>query len=125
LSDRVHLLGLRSDVPDVLAAADIFVLPSLSEGLPLVLLEAMFSGLPIVASDVGDVRLALADGQSGVLVKPGDPVALARALEHLLRNPAVTSALGERAARRAAVEYGVSRMVASYAAVYRDLLVGC
>jgi len=122
LSDRVHLLGLRSDIPDLLAAADVFVLPSVSEGLPLVLLEAMFAGLPIIASDVGDVRLALADGEAGLLVHPGSPEALAEALDCVLRNPGEASALGKRAASRAAAEYGISRMVASYAAAYGDLV---
>src|SRR5438128_496022 len=64
---RLHLLGLREDVANVLAGADVFVLPSLSEGLPLALLEAMLSGCPVVASDVGEVRNALADGDAGVL----------------------------------------------------------
>jgi len=122
LTERVHLLGLRSDVPDVLAAAEIFVLPSLSEGLPLVLLEAMFAGLPIVASDVGDIRLALADGNAGVLVKPGAPEPLARALDHLLRAPHEALGLGQRAAQRAAAEYSVSRMVGSYAVAYQRVL---
>jgi glycosyltransferase involved in cell wall biosynthesis len=65
LERRVHLLGFRTDVAAILAAADIFVLPSLSEGLPLALLEAMFAGRPIVASDVGEVRAALAQGAAG------------------------------------------------------------
>src|SRR5207247_9572788 len=59
LANRVHLLGLRSDIAAILAAADVFVLSSLSEGLPLALLEAMFAGCPIVASDVGEVGVAL------------------------------------------------------------------
>jgi glycosyltransferase involved in cell wall biosynthesis len=62
---RLHLLGLRADISNVLAGADAFVLPSLSEGLPLALLEAMFSGCPIVASDVGEVRAVLGDGTAG------------------------------------------------------------
>jgi glycosyltransferase involved in cell wall biosynthesis len=122
LTDRVHLLGLRTDVAAVLAAADIFVLPSLSEGLPLALLEAMFAGRAIVASDVGDVGVALADGGSGVLVEAGDSAALAEALERLLDDPDRARDLGESAARRAAAEYDVSRMVRRYAATYEGLL---
>jgi len=68
VADRLHLLGLRADVANVLAGADVFVLPSLSEGLPIALLEAMFTGCPIVASDVGDVRAALDEGRAGMLV---------------------------------------------------------
>lgn len=124
LADRLHLLGLRSDVAAVLAAADVFVLPSLSEGLPLALLEAMFAGRPIVATDVGEVAVALAGGEAGLLVEPGDPAALASALDRLLRDPAQGRELGERAARRAAAEYDVSRMVRRYVAVYEEVLAG-
>jgi len=122
LTHRIHLLGLRSDVPAVLAAADMFVLPSLSEGLPLALLEAMFAGCPIVASDVGDVSVALAQGEAGILVAPGHAAALARALDLLLSDPARARQLGERARRRASAEFDVSQMVRRYRAVYDDLL---
>jgi glycosyltransferase involved in cell wall biosynthesis len=122
IGDRVHLLGLRSDVSAVLAAADIFVLPSLSEGLPLALLEAMFAGCPIVASDVGEIGRALDDGAAGLLVPPGDAPALAAALNSLLGHPAQARELGERAARRAAVEYDVTQMVRRYTAVYEEAL---
>ena len=122
LEHRVHLLGLRSDVPAVLAAADLFVLPSLSEGLPLALLEAMFAGCPIVASDVGQVRVALNNGAAGILVEPGDSSALADALDRLLSNPAEARRLGALASLHAAGEYDLSRMVQRYAAVYREAM---
>jgi glycosyltransferase involved in cell wall biosynthesis len=122
LGRRVHLLGLRSDVPAVLEAADIFVLPSLSEGLPLALLEAMFAGRPIVATNVGDVSVALAQGDAGVLVEPGNAAALAGAIDTLLTDRDYARGLAERAARRAVAEYHVSQMVRRYNAVYEDLL---
>jgi glycosyltransferase involved in cell wall biosynthesis len=122
LETRVHLLGLRSDVPAVLAAADIFVLPSLSEGLPLALLEAMFAGCPIVATDVGEVRATLARGAAGVLVEPADPAALASALDHLLRHPAEARRLGARAASHAMAEYDLSRTVQRYVGLYEAAL---
>jgi glycosyltransferase involved in cell wall biosynthesis len=122
LEHRVHLLGLRSDVPAVLAAADLFVLPSLSEGLPLALLEAMFAGCPIVATDVGQVRVALANGTAGILVQPGDSAALAAGLDRLLSHPAEARRLGGIAAMHAAGEYDLSRMVQRYAGVYRDAM---
>jgi glycosyltransferase involved in cell wall biosynthesis len=125
LQHRVHLLGLRSDVSAVLAAADIFALPSLSEGMPLALLEAMFARCPIVASDVGDVSVALEDGHDGLLVPPGDPLALAEAIDRLLMNPGEAHALGERAARRAHIEYDLSRMVDRYVTVYEAALARC
>jgi len=124
LESRVHLLGLRSDVPAVLAAADLFVLPSLSEGLPLALLEAMFAGCPIVASDVGQVRVALANGTAGILVEPGNPAALAAGLDRLLSDPSEARRLGGIAALHAAGEYDLSRMVQRYAGVYRDVMRG-
>jgi glycosyltransferase involved in cell wall biosynthesis len=123
IGDRVHLLGLRSDVSAVLAAADIFVLPSLSEGLPLALLEAMFAGCPIVASDVGDIGRALDSGAAGLLVPPGDAPALAAALDSLLGDPARAGELGGRAARRAAAEYDVRHMVRRYTAIYEEALI--
>lgn len=121
LDDRVHLLGLRSDIPSLLAAADIFVLPSVAEGLPLALLEAMFAGRPIVASDVGDVRVVLNDGDAGLLVRPGNAAELARALDRLLTDPNEGGRLGQRAALRAASEYACARMVERYARLYFDL----
>lgn len=122
LGHRVHFLGLRSDVAAILAAADVFVLPSLSEGLPLALLEAMFARCPIVATDVGEVSIALAHGEAGLLVEPGNAGALAVALDQLLCNPARGQELGARAARRAAAEYDVSQMVRRYLESYQAAL---
>jgi glycosyltransferase involved in cell wall biosynthesis len=122
LADKVHLLGLRSDVPAVLAAADVFVLPSLSEGLPLALLQAMFAGCPIVATDVGEVAAALEHGEAGLLVDPGSPPALAAAIELLLTHPARARELGARARHRAFAEYDISQMVKQYASLYEEAL---
>jgi glycosyltransferase involved in cell wall biosynthesis len=122
--DRVHLVGLRSDVAGFLAAADIFVLPSLSEALPLALLEAMFAGRPIVATAVGDVGAALGYGEAGVLVEAGNAVALAAGLDRVLANPEQARELGERARLRARARYDVSRMVRDYADVYGELIAG-
>lgn len=119
---RVHLLGLRSDIAAVLAAADVFVHPSVSEGLPLALLEAMFAGRPIVASDVGEVAIALAAGDAGILVTPGDFEELAAALDRLLRDPERARTIGQRARRRALKEYGVEQMVGRYVDLYKELL---
>jgi glycosyltransferase involved in cell wall biosynthesis len=122
LETRVHLLGLRSDVAALLAAADVFVLPSLSEGLPLALLEAMFAGRPIVASEVGDIAAALGHGAAGVLVPPGDPAALAASLDDLLTRPDRARTLGAHARRRAADQYDVSHMVRRYRSIYDRVL---
>jgi len=122
LQSRVHLLGLRNDVSAVLSAADIFVLPSISEGLPLALLEAMFAARPIVASNVGDIAIALAGGQAGRLVPPEAPAALAVAIGGLLQDPDAARLLGERAQLRVAAEYSLSQMVRQYARAYEAAL---
>jgi glycosyltransferase involved in cell wall biosynthesis len=122
IGHRVHLIGLRPDVAAVLAAGDVFVLPSLSEGLPLALLEAMFAGRAIVASDVGEVGAALDHGRAGLLVPPGNAAALAAALDGILTHSDRARALGRQAQARAAAEYDASNMVRRYRSMYDELL---
>lgn len=119
MGDRVHLLGFRSDIPDVLAAADLFVMPSRSEGLPLALVEAMAASLPIVASDVGGIPEVVTSGEEALLVPPDDPDALAAALHRLLCDHALRAALGEAARRRAWRDFSVSTMCDTYERLYR------
>lgn len=88
LEGKVVLAGIRSDIPEILAASDLFVLSSLWEGLPISLLEAMSSGCPVVATEVGGVGRVLEDGVTGLLVPPEDPDALAHALLRSLNDPA-------------------------------------
>ena len=87
LADRVQFLGQRGDLPRLYAAADLVVLGSVVEGMPLVLLEAQAAGRPIVATRVGGVAEAVADGRSGLLVPPHDPAALAEAIRTLVEDP--------------------------------------
>jgi glycosyltransferase involved in cell wall biosynthesis len=101
LAERVQLAGERSDVPKLLARADIFVLSSASEGLPVSVLEAMAAGLPVVASRVGGVPEVVLDGRTGVLVRPSDPDVLAAALERLVVQPALRRRLGAAGRSRA------------------------
>ncbi len=119
---RVHLLGPRDDVPDLLAASDVFAMPSLNEALPMALLEAMFSGTAIVASSVGGIPEAVRDGQEGVLVPPGDVETLAAALARVLTDAQLRRTLGEAARARARTQYGVDRMVAAHEALYTRLV---
>ena len=122
VADRFHLLGLRSDIGNVLAGADVFVLPSLSEGVPLALLEAMFAARPIVATAVGEVPTVLDGGRAGVLAPPRDAAALADGIAGVLSDPAQARRLSAAAALRAAQEYTLARMTERYAALYAELL---
>jgi glycosyltransferase involved in cell wall biosynthesis len=121
-SETVTLLGRRMDVPDVLAALDVAVSASNYEGSPLAVMEYMEAGLPIVATRVGGVPDLIDDGVHGLLVEPGDPAALARAVEELLADPARGAALGERARERRRREFDLDVMVASVEALYEELL---
>lgn len=122
VADHIHLLGLRGDIPQLLAAADLFVMPSLSEGLPIAILEAMFAGKPIVASDVGDIAAAVGAAGArpgGRVVPPGDRQALASALATLLADPEAARIIGAAARERAEAEFHVDRMTARYVELYR------
>lgn len=122
VANRVHLLGLRSDVGNVLAAADVFVLPSLSEGVPLALLEAMMAARPIVATAVGEVPTVLDGGRAGALVPPQDAGALAASMADMLSDQTRARALGAAAAARAAEVYTLNAMIDRYAALYAKCL---
>lgn len=119
ITPRVHLLGFRSDAPDILAAGDLFVMPSLSEGLPLALVEAMAMGLPIVASNVGGIPEVVARDTEAVLVPSASPPALAAAIGSLLVDPERRAALGAAAQRRAYRDFSVRTMGDAYEALYR------
>lgn len=108
LRGHAHLIGLREDVPRLLAAADAYVCSSNREGLPLSLLEAMEAGLPVVATDVGDVRSVVVDG-TGLVVPAGEPVALAEALRTLLDDTARARAIGATARRHVHQSYSVDK----------------
>jgi glycosyltransferase involved in cell wall biosynthesis len=121
IAGRVHLLGLRDDVDRVLSAADVFVHPSRSEGLPLAILEAMASGLPIVATRVGGVPEAVIDGVTGLLVPPGDPAALARAIRRVLDSGDRGAGLAHEGRARAEQEFSVDAMAQRYCDLYETL----
>ncbi len=121
LSSKLVLTGLRRDVPELMAAFDIFVLSSLWEGLPRVLPQAMASGLPIVATAVDGNAEAVCDGVNGLLVPPGDPTAMARAVVSLLRDPERAAQMGA-AGRSRVAEFGARLMVERVAALYEELL---
>lgn len=124
LSQRVQWLGARDDVPGLLPAADVMVLPSHQEGFPNSVLEGMAAGLAIVASKVGGVPEAIVDGESGLLVNPRDPTSLAAALTRLAADTDLRHRLARNAADRQQRRFGVVACTDRYASLYRGLLEG-
>ena len=117
---RVHFLGVRADVAEMLSACDIFALSSHWEGSPLAVMEAMAAGLPVVATAVGGVPELVADGETGLLVPSGDLRTFAAALACLAGNPGRRHELAAAAVRRAAA-FSVDAMVTSYAGLFESL----
>ena len=105
LGPRLRLLGYRQDVAALLAAADIFCLPSHFEGLPMSIIEAMLSGLPVVATDIRGPREQVVEGGTGFLVPPGDVAALAGALRALVADPLLRARMGEAGRQRALARF--------------------
>jgi glycosyltransferase involved in cell wall biosynthesis len=119
LDGVVELLGTRGDVDELLAGADLFVLSSDSEGFPMSVLEAMATGLPVVASAVGGVPELVRDGETGVLVPPRDSAALAGAIRRLVADPALRDQLGEAGRRRVEREFSLARFRREHLEIYR------
>ncbi len=120
VAQRLRLLGRRDDVPRLLAAADLFVLPSRTEGMPAVLIEAGLAGLPAVAFDVGGVGEVVADGVTGLLAPPGDRAGFQQALAALAGDPRRRAAMGQAARKRCGELFDMRKV----AEAYDDLLVG-
>jgi len=120
LGDRVHLLGLRRDVPELLRAFDVFVLSSSREGLPRTLMQAMAAGLPIVSTRVGGVPDAVVEGENGWLVEVGDAEGLGERLTRLAEDPALARRMGERGAALVD-EFSAQRMVERLEGLYERL----
>lgn len=124
VASAVRLLGQRSDIGDLLRAADAFCLPSRHEGLPVSVLEAMDAGLPVVATAVGGVPTLVLDGETGLLVEPREPEALAEALAGLADHPERRAALGAGGRALVAGHYSLGAVAARYAELYRELAAG-
>ncbi len=124
LSGRVRFLGLRHDVPALLAGVDVLALTSRWEGLPNVVLEAMATGAVAVATDVGGCRELIIPGETGYLVPAGEAGAVARATLEVLQTPALAGRLAVAARRRVENEFAVGAMVAKTSAVYEACLRG-
>lgn len=122
LSEKVHFIGERSDIPDVLAASDAFVLSSSFEGNPLCVMEAMAAGKPVISTAVGGVPELLTDGVTGVLVPSDDADGLASAMQQLLRDPVLYRTMGANGGRAADERFSVQAMTRSYEGLYTQLL---
>ena len=121
ISKQVCFLGLRQDIPDLLKTLDVFLLPSLREGLPLALLEAMASALPIVASNVGGIPEVVGDAEFALLVQPDDIQGLAEAMLSMARlSTEELRQLGEKARHHVLEHFSSERMIASYEQLYQD-----
>jgi glycosyltransferase involved in cell wall biosynthesis len=122
VADRVHVLGPRRDVPALMHAIDVFAMPSIWEGFGLVLLEAMAAGRPIVASRVATIPEVVVDGETGLLVPPGDPVVLAEALGTLAKDRSQALRLGEGGRERVRAQFSLEKMVGDTELLYRELV---
>ena len=121
LTDRIHFLGVRTDIPDVLAAMDAFVLSSDWEGNPLSVIEAMSAGLPTVSTAAGGVPELIENGTEGFVVPLGDLDGLAKSMTLLLENKQMRQSMGAAAARRAMANFDVSVMIKAYQHLYETL----
>ena len=116
---HVRFLGERTDVAELVHLFDVFVLSSVSEGMPLTVLEAMAAGRPVVATNVGGLPEVVEHGATGLLVPAGDPRAMAEAIAKLLREPGVRARMGEAGRQRARSLFDVQHMVQAYETAYR------
>ncbi|MGH2447965.1 MAG: glycosyltransferase family 4 protein [Chloroflexota bacterium] len=122
IGDRVQLLGSRQDVPSLLAASDIFVLTSWREGLPRSVIEALCSGLPVIATDTGSTRDVVVEGGNGFLIGPGDVDALTDRLERLLADKPLRGDMAAQASRFDATSWSPDEIGKTYVALYQHLL---
>jgi glycosyltransferase involved in cell wall biosynthesis len=118
---RVKFLGWREDIPEIMPLFDVFVLPSLNEGMGRVLVEAMAAGRPVVASRVGGIPDLVRHGESGFLVEPRDDEAIAASISLLLGNPCKAERMGAHGRLRCS-EFGLSAMIARLDELYRDII---
>jgi len=122
LDDIAWLPGARDNIPELLQNMDIFVLPSLAEGISNTILEAMASSLPVVATDVGGNAELVEHGRTGFLVQQGDPAVLAAAIRRYIDDPALRREHGDAARRRCEALFSIDSMVNNYLEFYDNLL---
>jgi glycosyltransferase involved in cell wall biosynthesis len=122
LADEVRFCGFVSDAPDLLSQIDIFILPSLYEGLGVAVLEAMAAGKPVIASRVGGLPELVADGETGLLVAPKNVEGLVEAIARLADDESLARAMGKKGAARAQANFSLEQMAAKNEAYYYELV---
>ncbi len=124
LKKEIYFLGPkdRKEIPKILSITDIFVLPSLWEGLPTAIIEAMAAGCPVVATAVGGTPEVVIDGETGFLVPPRDPKALTQKIKLLLQDQALRERMGQAGTKRAKEHFALEKMVREYEALYESLV---
>ncbi|MBU4345581.1 MAG: glycosyltransferase family 4 protein, partial [Desulfobacteraceae bacterium] len=122
VADKIIFTGFRSDIKEILSAIDILVTPSLLEGFPMVILEAMAMAKPIVATNIDGITEQITDGVNGILVPPKDPSALAKTVVRVLNDKELARTMGLSAREKVKQEFSVEKMVAETEKVYLSLL---
>ena len=123
MEQNIRFLGPRSDINEILSLLDIFILPSLREGLPLVLLEAAAASLPIVATDVGGNKQVVKHGTNGLLVKHGDAASLYNAIKELIMNEGMRKEFGRESFDLFINSFTIEKMIKEYETIYQDCLM--
>jgi glycosyltransferase involved in cell wall biosynthesis len=124
LQQEVSFLGFVKDVPKLLSSINVLALPSLYEGLGVAALEGMAAAKPVVGTRVGGLAELIIDGQTGLLVPPGDGIALAEAIEKLISDPAMAQAMGQRGAERVSRDFTIEQVARKNEEYYYALLEG-
>ena len=122
IAQHVHFLGMRRDVQDILHRCDLFVLPSRTEAMPITILEAMATGLPVVATRVGGIPELVTDGVTGLLVPTDEPEALSQTMTKLIQNPDLRLRMGTAGRKRVEEELSLDTCVRRYEDLYREIL---
>lgn len=123
IANRILFLGFREDVRELLKIMDVFVLPSLSEAMPLSLIEAMACGLPTIASNVGGISEVIDDRLTGFLITPADPDVLADRITYLLAYPELAREIGKNAVQKAKTNFDLQTMIDNYGKLYAEIAV--
>lgn len=123
IGEKAVFMGERSDIPEILKAIDLFVLPSISEGMPNALMEAMAAGLPVIGSRIDGIKELIEDGRTGWLVEPGNPTQLADKILFVLKNSEIAEKVGKAAKEKVSKDFSVEKMINAFCDFYRKTLV--